>query len=68
MSAVPHDHPERPTPPPRGWQQRRGLTFAVAKQLLDHLEACGVSQREMTIEDDGVCVRWRGEWPRLLAE
>lgn len=72
MSAVPCDDRDRPnvpeTPAETGWQEQRGLTFIEAEDLLDQLEAAGVSQRETQIEPDGVTVRWRPTWPRLLAE
>lgn len=72
MSAVPHDDRERPNTPEApaepGWMERRGLTFSEAEQLLDQLEAGGIGQRETRLEADGVTVRWRPTWPRLLAE
>jgi hypothetical protein len=57
---------EAPAEP--GWQERRGLTFAEAEDLLDRLEAAGVGQRETRLEPGGVTVRWRPTWPRLMAE
>ena len=72
MSAVPRDDrekssaPEAPAEP--GWQERRGLTFAEAEELLDRLEAAGVGQREARLDEGAVTVRWRPTWPRLLAE
>jgi hypothetical protein len=72
MSAVPRDDRNRPAVTPSvaepAWQTRQGLTLSEAEDLLDQLEACGVAQREMRIEADGVTVRWRPTWPRLLAE
>ena len=66
MSALPQHSNLAPLPP--GWQQRRGLSFHEAELLLDQLEAGGIRQRAISLEPDGVCVRWRDEWPRLLAE
>ena len=69
MSAVPREDRVRPdtpeTPDEPGWQERRGLTFAEAEDLLDRLEAAGVSRRETRLEAGGVTVRWRPTWPRL---
>jgi hypothetical protein len=42
-----------------GWQVCCALTLYEAEQLLDCLEANGVSEREMSLGKDGVSVRWR---------
>jgi hypothetical protein len=47
--------------PELGWQVRGGLTLIQAEELLDHLEASGIKQREVKIEPAGVTVRWRAE-------
>jgi hypothetical protein len=73
MSALPRDedggrqHPQAEPLPP-GWRESRGLTFADAEALLDRLEAAGVAEREALLGPDGVTVRWRPTWPRLLAD
>jgi len=71
MSAVPRDEMDRAATEADaepGWQTRQGLTLCEAEELLDQLEAGGVGQREARIEANGVTVRWRPTWPRLLAE
>jgi hypothetical protein len=68
MSSVPADdrsHPVAPSPEP-GWQVRTGLNLHQAEDLLDYLEASGVTCREIRIEAGGVTVRWRAPWPRLV--
>ncbi len=42
-----------------GWQVCCALTLYEAEQLLDCLEVNGVHQREMSLGNDGVSVRWR---------
>jgi len=70
MSAVPRgsDRANATEADEPGWQKRQGLTLREAEDLLDQLEASGVGQREVRIKADGVTVRWRATWPRLLAE
>jgi hypothetical protein len=61
------EDPTEPTaaggePPPEegtDWQVQTGLTLREAEELLDWLEAHGVSQREAQVTPDGVVVRWR---------
>jgi hypothetical protein len=71
MSAVPRDDRDPvaiETDAEPGWQTRQGLTLSEAENLLDQLEVRGGVQRELRVEADGVTVRWRPTWPRLLAE
>jgi hypothetical protein len=73
MSAVPREEGPQQQPPPAeplapGWCERRGLTLIEAEDLLDQLEVAGVGEREAQVGPDGVTVRWRPAWPRLLGE
>ncbi len=43
-----------------GWHFRKGLEFHEVEDLLDYLEACGISRREVELnrEEEGFTVRW----------
>jgi hypothetical protein len=43
------------------WQSRSGLDFRQAEELLDWLERCGCTCREVVRSEDGqsLTVRWR---------
>jgi len=50
-----------------GWMRVRGLSLTEAQQLLDWLENCEVTDRELSFDPaTGFSVRWRppGELPR----
>jgi hypothetical protein len=71
MSSLPADDRNRPAGPDLtelGWQVRTGLTMIEAENLLDQLEARGITCRELRCEAAGVTVRWRPSWPRLARD
>jgi hypothetical protein len=70
MSTIPADdnRPASPGVAEPGWQVRTGLTLSQAELLLDHLEGCGVTCREMRFEGGGVTVRWQLPWPMNASE
>jgi hypothetical protein len=57
--ADPAPAPESTAPEETAWQERSGLTLREAEDLLDWLEAHGVTQREARVTPEGCTVRWR---------
>lgn len=48
------------------WRECEATGFAAAEQLLDRLEREGVRERELSLRDGHLVVRWRG--PSLEAK
>jgi hypothetical protein len=46
--------------PEGAWQEVSGLTLWQAEELLDWLEANGVTRREALVTPEGCVVRWQG--------
>lgn len=51
---------EAPVERSPGWHERAGLTIREAEELLDWLEAHGVTRREALVTPEGTVVRWQG--------
>lgn len=47
-----------------GWRTCSGLTLREMEQLLDWLEQCGCTAREVQVDVLGATVRWRCDHPR----
>jgi hypothetical protein len=57
---APASGPGSSTPEGAAWQERTGLTLRQAEELLDWLEANGVTRREVALTEEGCVVRWQG--------
>ena len=62
LTHMTHEFDQKPVVEPDGWLSVSGLTKADAEQLLDQLEAHGISRREVLYQEaQGFTVRWKPE-------